>query len=67
MLRYSEDQGQTWSSERWATVGALGHFSTRPQWHRLGSSRARVYEMAGTDPVRIVIDNLQLDVTAAVR
>lgn len=52
MLRYSDDGGRTWSSEKWRPLGKMGEFRTRAQWFMLGQSRDRVYEYAISDPVR---------------
>jgi hypothetical protein len=58
MLRWSDDGGHTWSSEHWKSMGAIGKFGKRTIWRRLGATmkiRDRVYEVSGTDPVRIYI------------
>jgi hypothetical protein len=52
MLRFSDDGGRKWSSEKWRSLGATGQYRTRCIWNRLGSSRDRIYEFALTDPVR---------------
>ena len=58
MLRWSDDGGHTWSNEHWMSVGKVGEYYRRVIWRRLGMTnklRDRVYEISGTDPVRIVI------------
>jgi hypothetical protein len=63
MLRWSDDGGHTWSSEHWAPMGAIGQFSQRVFWRRLGMTlklRDRVYEISGTDPVKIAIMGAEL-------
>jgi hypothetical protein len=58
MLRWSDDGGHTWSSEHWTSMGKLGEYATRTFWRRLGMTvklRDRVYEISGTDPVKIAI------------
>ena len=58
ILRWSDDGGHTWSKEHWTTVGELGVYGTRVFWRRLGMTtklRDRVYEVSGTDPVKIAI------------
>jgi hypothetical protein len=63
MLRFSDDGGHTWSNEKWVSVGALGTYSTRAIWRRLGMTtklRDRVYEISGTDPVKTVIMGAEL-------
>lgn len=63
MLRWSDDGGHTWSNERWAGMGALGQYGKRVIWRRLGMTtklRDRVYEISGTDPVKLVISGAEL-------
>ena len=52
MLRWSNDNGKTWSNEHWTTAGAMGTYSTRANWSRLGRGRNRVFEIAVSDPVK---------------
>jgi len=63
MLRWSDDGGHTWSNEHWASMGAIGAYGTRTYWRRLGMTvklRDRVYELSGTDPVKIAIVGAEL-------
>lgn len=52
MLRFSDDGGRTWSTEKWRPLGKVGEFRTRALFNRLGQARDRVYEYVVTDPVR---------------
>jgi len=61
MLRYSNDGGHTWSSEIWRSVGKIGETEWRATWHRLGSSKNRVYELTVSDPVKWVITGANLE------
>jgi len=66
MLRWSDDGGHTWSNEHWADMGEIGQFSHRVFWRRLGMTlklRDRVYEVSGTDPVKIAIMGAELQVS----
>jgi hypothetical protein len=66
MLRWSDDGGHTWSNEHWSKMGRIGAFSTRTFWRRLGMTtklRDRVYEISGTDPVKVVIVGAELAIT----
>jgi len=63
LLRYSNDGGRTWSDERRASLGATGEYRTRAVWHRLGSARDRVFEVAVSDPVPVVLLNASIDAT----
>jgi hypothetical protein len=63
MLRWSDDAGHTWSNEHWKSMGQIGRYGNRTIWRRLGTTlkiRDRVYEVSGTDPVRIYIMGAQL-------
>jgi hypothetical protein len=63
MLRFSDDGGHTWSNEHWKSMGAIGEYGKRTIWRRLGATmkiRDRVYEVSGTDPVRIYIMGAEL-------
>ena len=63
MLRWSDDGGHTWSNEHWASMGKIGQYYKRVIWRRLGMTvklRDRVYEVSGTDPVKIAIMGAEL-------
>ena len=63
MLRWSDDGGHTWSSEHWASMGQIGEYGYRTFWRRLGMTlklRDRVYEVSGTDPVKVSIMGAEL-------
>ena len=63
MLRWSDDGGHTWSNEHWRSMGKTGTYGTRVIWRRLGMTlklRDRVYEVSGTDPIKIAIMGAEL-------
>lgn len=63
MLRWSDDGGHTWSNEHWRSMGLIGQYGRRVIWRRLGMTlkiRDRVYEVSGTDPVKIAIMGAEL-------
>ena len=63
VLRWSDDGGHTWSNEHFSRMGSLGNYQTRVFWRRLGMTlklRDRVYEVSGTDPVKISIMGAEL-------
>lgn len=63
MLRWSDDGGHTWSNEHWRGMGKIGVRQRGPIWHRLGMTmklRDRVYEVSGTDPVKITITGAEI-------
>lgn len=66
MLRWSDDGGHTWSNEHWKSTGAIGVYGKRVFWRRLGMTiklRDRVYEVSGTDPVKISIVGAELAIS----
>jgi hypothetical protein len=66
MLRWSDDGGHTWSNEHWASIGRVGEYGHRAFWRRLGMTlklRDRVYEISGTDPVKIAIMGAELNIS----
>jgi hypothetical protein len=66
MLRWSDDGGHTWSNEHWKYMGAVGQYYYRTLWRRLGMTvklRDRVYEVSGTDPIKIAIMGAELHMT----
>jgi hypothetical protein len=66
MLRWSDDGGHTWSNEHWTSMGKVGEYYRRVIWRRLGMTlklRDRVYEISGTDPVKLAIMGAELYVT----
>ena len=66
MLRWSDDAGHNWSNEHWISMGKYGEYGTRAIWRRLGMTtklRDRVYEVSGTDALKIAIMGAELEVT----
>jgi hypothetical protein len=55
MLRWSDDGGNTWSSEHRARIGAIGQRQTRARWTRLGNFRQRCLEISVSDPVKFAL------------
>ena len=63
ILRWSDDGGHTWSNEHWMSIGRVGAYFFRAIRRRLGMTtklRDRVYEVSGTDPVKIAIMGAEL-------
>lgn len=61
MMRYSDDNGYTWSQELWLSIGELGKYDRQVLWNRLGRSRSRVYEFTVSDPVFVQFNELILN------
>lgn len=67
MLRWSDDGGHTWSNEHWRSMGLTGEWGQRVIWRRLGMTlklRDRVYEVSGTDQIKIAIMGAELKASA---
>lgn len=62
MLRFSDDGGETWSSEKWRSAGPLGQYRKRVRWNRMGQSRRRVFEVVVSDPIPWRLVNAYLEV-----
>lgn len=66
MLRWSDDRGKTWSNEYWQNIGAMGEYGIQVKWNRLGMNRnsetcGRIWELSGTDPVKIVLTGVDVE------
>lgn len=51
MMRFSDDAGATFGTERFTSIGRAGRYKNRAIWRRLGQARDRVYEVRVSDPV----------------
>jgi hypothetical protein len=62
-MRWSDDQGATFTDWRAATLGRVGAYRTRAMWTRLGLLRApgRLVEVRVSDPVNVVFSHLELN------
>lgn len=60
-MRYSNDGGRSWTSAARASMGKIGAYLTRCMWRALGSGRARVFEVYGSDPVYTVLMGAEFD------
>ena len=66
-LRYSDDFGHTWSNEKTSTTGKIGEYRNRSIFRRLGSSRQRVFELRGSDPIANRILGAEVTATAGIK
>jgi hypothetical protein len=53
MMRFSDDGGETWSNEKWATAGQTGDYKHRVIWRQGGTGRDRCYEISCSEPIPI--------------
>jgi len=63
-LKWSDDEGNTWSDGVSVDIGAYQQYSTRAIWRRLGKSRNRIYELTIEEPVKVVITGAYADLKA---
>lgn len=59
-LRWSDDQGRTWSDWRSAPLGEVGEYGRPPVWRRCGLMKApgRLFELRTTDAVLATMGHL---------
>jgi hypothetical protein len=62
MLAYSDDGGIIWVNLPTRSAGAIGQYRWRVVWHRLGSSRMRVYRASISDPVKVCITDTIVEI-----
>lgn len=60
-LSWSDDGGKTWSNEHEASLGAIGEYSARARWRRLGAGRNRVFRVATSEPVPVTWLGAEID------
>lgn len=61
VLSWSDDGGHTWSNELQASLGAIGQYSNRVIWRRLGAGRDRVFRVATSEPVAVTWLGAEVD------
>lgn len=57
-LRWTDNDGRTWSNYLTAPIGQIGEYSCRTIWNRLGQFRRRSLELSISDPVKVSITGL---------
>jgi Neuraminidase (sialidase) len=62
MMQYSDDNGRTWSSERWANIGEQGDYTYKLEWLGLGSFYNRMFRFSMSDPIKWVLISASADV-----
>jgi len=61
MLQFSDDGGNTWSTEMWGMVGKMADFIYKVEWHVLGSFYNRIIRIKTSDPVFYSIHSASAD------
>lgn len=62
IMQYSDDNGKSWSAERWQDVGEQGDYTYKLWWFGLGTFRNRMFRFTMTDPINWVIISANADV-----
>lgn len=62
IMQYSDDNGKTWSSERWASVGEQGDFTYKVEWFGLGSFTKRMFRFTMSDAIKWVLVSCNAEV-----
>jgi hypothetical protein len=61
MLRFSDDNGHSWSDEKTCSLGKIGEYGRRAIYRRLGMGRNRVWEISLTDPVKFAVTSAVME------
>ncbi|CAB4168711.1 Bacteriophage P22, Gp10, DNA-stabilising [uncultured Caudovirales phage] len=61
LIRWSDDGGHNWSSQRESSIGKVGSYKTQVRETRLGKSKDRVYELSISDPIKVVISGAYIN------
>lgn len=62
ILETSDDSGHSFTNRRTAYIGKIGNYDYRTRFLGLGHSRNRVYKVTITDPVKVVLIGVVLNI-----
>lgn len=62
-MQYSDDNGRSWSTERWLPIGQQGEYRHKLWWFGLGSFYNRQFRFVMTDPIKWVLVSANADVS----
>jgi len=60
--QYSDDNGRTYSSERWKSIGEQGEFLHELVWESLGSFKNRMFRFTMSDNINWTLIKLSADI-----
>ncbi len=63
-LSWSDDGGRTFNNPRIRSMGKIGEYARRVIWRRLGRFRNRIFKLAVTDPVKVIIISASAEIEA---
>lgn len=61
IMQYSDDNGRSWSSERWLPIGAQGEFRHKLEWFGLGWFYTRMFRFIMSDDIKWTLISLHGD------
>jgi hypothetical protein len=61
IMQYSDDNGRSWSSERFQNIGAQGEFRHQLDWFGMGSFYTRMFRFTMTDNIKWVLISADAD------
>jgi hypothetical protein len=62
IMQYSDDNGRTFSSERFASIGQQGDYTYKVEWWGLGDFYNRMFRFTMSDPIKWTLISLNADV-----
>jgi len=62
IMQYSDDNGRSWSAERWLSIGEQGEYAHELVWWGLGTFKSRMFRFKMTDAIKWVLIKLSADV-----
>lgn len=63
VLEFSKDKAQTWSNQKFASLGRKGEYTKRVKWNRLGSARNMDFRITISGKVRVDIGGAWVEVS----
>ena len=62
IMQYSDDNGRSFSAERWLPIGDQGEYRHELIWWGMGTFRNRMFRFTMSDPIKWVLIKLSADV-----
>jgi len=62
MLEVSKDGGQSFTAVSWSSMGAIGKYTQRVIWRRLGRARDWIIKLRITDPVKRILTGASAEI-----
>lgn len=62
IMQYSDDNGRSWSSERWQSIGQQGEYRHELVWHGMGMFKNRMFRFTMSDAIKWVLIKLSADI-----